>query len=494
MARKQQVYLAADLGAESGRVIAGLFDGRKLVLKEMHRFPNVTCALPDGLHWDSPRLFHEIKTGIRAAVAEYGRAVASVGVDTWGVDFGLMDGAGAPTGLPSCYRDERTAGMMKQAFRKVPREKIYAQTGIQFMELNTLYQLLAMVRKRAPALTSADRLLFTPDLMNYWLTGVMAHERTIASTSQCYNPKTGRWAKSLLRALDIPERLFGEILNPGTPLGPLRKVVADEVGHSGLLAIAVGGHDTASAVAAVPAAQGSFAYLSSGTWSLIGVERSSPIINAAALNANLTNECGVEGTIRLLKNIMGLWLIQQCRATWRAKGGEWSYEELARLAGKAKPFTAVVDPMDPSFFPPGDMPARIRAYCARTGQRAPADRGTILRVARESLALAYRKALEQISAVTGERPSVLHIVGGGIQTSLQNQMAADATGLPVVAGPVEATAAGNILVQMMARGDLRSLREGRELVRRSFGVETYEPRRQTAWDEAYARFRGLTGD
>lgn len=488
---KKTVYLAVDLGAESGRVIAGGFDGRKLTLQEVHRFPNVAVRLPDGLHWDFLRLFTEIKDGLRLAVRDHGKACASVGVDTWGVDFGLLDRRGALMGNPWHYRDSRTDGMMERAFRVAPREKIYAETGIQFMQLNTLFQLYAMAREKSPQLAEAETLLFSPDLLNYWLTGIRRNEWTIASTSQCLNPVNRRWAAGLLKRLGIPANIFPDMIEPGTVMGPLLRDVAEEVGGANLLAVAVGSHDTASAVAAVPAGRGRFAYLSSGTWSLMGVETAKPVINAHTLGFNLTNEGGVCRTIRLLKNIMGLWLVQQCRATWKAQGEDLSYEEIARLARAAPACAAFVDPFDSLFFSPGDMPARIRQYCLRTGQKPPRDKGAVVRTALESLALAYRRVHDQLAEVTGPRPAALHIVGGGSQNALLNQLAANATGLPVVAGPVEATAAGNILLQMLAQGAIRSLAEGREIVRRSFPTATFEPRDRAVWDEAYARFGAL---
>jgi len=486
----KKVYLAVDLGAESGRVMAGEWNGRKLALKEIHRFPNGPVALPDGLHWDFLRLYGDIKQGLRQAVASYGRATRSLGVDTWGVDFGLIDSHGALVGNPFHYRDSRTDGMMEKAFRVISRERIYAQTGIQMMQLNTLFQLYAMVRAKSPLMDIADTLLFAPDLLTFWMTGRVCNERTIASTSQCLNPVNGRWAADVLRKLGIPMRIFRAIVEPGTAVGPLRGEAETAIGAP-LQVVAVGSHDTASAVAAVPAERGPFAFLSSGTWSLLGVETGHPTITPQTLEYNLTNEGGVCHTIRLLKNIMGLWLVQQCRQTWRAAGRDLGYDELTNLAAGAPAFLAAINPDDPLFFPPGDMPARIRQYCARTRQKAPREPGQFVRVALESLALAYRRVVDQLASVTGQRPAALHVVGGGSQNALLNQFAANATGVPVFAGPVEATAAGNILMQMLADGEIRSLPEGRGIVRRSFPVRTFKPQHTDEWNEAYERFRRL---
>jgi rhamnulokinase len=391
--------------------------------------------------------------------------------------------------------------MIDEACRRVPREEIFGETGIQFMQLNSLFQLLAMVDQGSPVLPLAETFLMMPDLLNYWLTGRVASEYTIASTSQCMSMRTGAWATRLLERLGIPTRFLPSVIQPGTLLGPLLPAVADETGARSIAVVAPGTHDTASAVAAVPAAGSDYAYLSSGTWSLMGVELAQPVIDARTLAFNFTNEGGVCGTIRLLKNITGLWLIQECRRTWNQEGasvykgsvyrGDLSWDDITGLAAAAPAFTAVLDVDARDFLPPGDMPARIQAYCRRTGQAAPEDKGTVARVVLESLALKYRLVLDMLDDLVGRRIGVLHIVGGGTQNRLLSQFAADAIGRPVVGGPVEATAAGNVLMQMLAVGAIGSLDEGRQVIRQSFATETFEPRPSARWDEAYARLRGV---
>lgn len=487
-------FLAFDLGAESGRAVVGRFDGERLSLEEMHRFANGPTRIHDSLYWNALNLFAEMKHGLAKTVNERGLEVTAVGVDTWGVDFGLLDRAGQLIGQPYHYRDSRTNGMVEKAFEIVPRRDIFEQTGLQFMQLNSLFQLLALVQQKSPTLEISDSLLFMPDLFNYWFTGQKANEYTIASTSQCYNMQQNDWAVALLKELNIPTHLFRQqkIVQPGANIGRLLPTIVEELGLKHPLAvIAPGTHDTASAVAAVPvsnAERDSFAYLSSGTWSLLGVEIPAPIINELSLAYNFTNEGGVQNTIRLLKNIMGLWLVQESRRTWAHQGEELSYAGLARLAEEASPFTAFVDPDDASFLAPGDMPGRIRDFCGRTGQALPESKGAIIRCALESLALKYRWVIEKLEEMTGRKLTVVHIVGGGSQNRLLNQFTANATGRRVVTGPIEATAIGNILMQMLALGHIDSLSQGRELVRCSFPVETYEPQDITAWDDAYGKF------
>ncbi len=488
-------FLALDLGAESGRAVVGRFDGERLTLEEVHRFANGPVRIHDSLHWNALNLFTEMKRGLAKTINEYGAELAALGLDTWGVDFGLLDRTGKLVGHPYHYRDSRTDGILERAFAMVPREEIFEQTGIQFMQINSLFQLLAMSLQQSPALEMADTLLMMPDLFNYWFTGQKASEFTIASTSQCFNMGQGQWATSLLEKLGLPTHIFQEVIQPGTRLGSLLPAIAGEVGIKGdVPVIAPGCHDTASAVAAVPVTesdQSSFTYLSSGTWSLMGVETASPVINEQSLAYNFTNEGGVQNTIRLLKNIMGLWLVQECRRTWAQQGEELSYDDLTRLAAEATPFVALVDPDDVTFLAPGDMPARIRDFCTRTGQTPPDSKGAFVRAALESLALKYRWVVEKVEEMTGQPITVVHIVGGGSQNRLLNQFTADATGRPVVTGPIEATATGNILMQMLAVGRISSLSEGRDIVRRSFPVETYQPEDEAAWTEAYQRFLQL---
>ena len=490
-------YLAFDLGASGGRAIVGRFNGETLSLEETHRFANGPTRLGDSLYWNALQLFDEMKAGLAAAGAPLKGNIAAVGIDTWGVDFGLLDRQGNLIGNPYHYRDSRTDGLVEASFEIVPRAEIFRQTGIQFMQLNSLFQLFAMAKQQHPAFDIAETLLFMPDLFNYWFTGRKSCEYTIASTSQAYNMRENRWATELLESLGIPTHIFLDVVVPGTNLGPLLPHVTAEAGlHGEVPLIAPGSHDTASAVAAVPVSADDakhFAYISSGTWSLMGAETIAPVINQQALAFNVTNEGGVENTIRLLKNLGGLWLVQECRRVWAQQGKEYSYSQLADLAAAAPPFTGLIDPDHADFFAPGDMPARIRDFCARTGQTVPDSPDKVIRTALESLALKYRWVLERLEDLTGQKIEVVHIVGGGTQNKLLNQFTANATGRRVVAGPIEATAIGNILLQMVAVGQLRSLAEGRDLVRRSFPVEVYQPQQTTAWDEVFGQFGEIVG-
>jgi len=484
-------FLAFDLGAESGRAILGQFDGQRLQLSEVHRFLNGPVRLPDGLHWDVLRLWSEIKRGLGLAAKAYGESLVSLGLDTWGVDFGLLAADDTLLGNPYHYRDSRTDGMLEEAFRRVSRSEIFERTGIQFMQLNSLYQLLAMARANSPALAVAKTFLNTPDLFNFWLTGCKASEFTIATTSQCYDPRAGDWARDMLEKLGIPGHIFRQIVPPGTVLDSLQSSVAEETGCKPISVVAPATHDTGSAVAAVPVADGDYIYLSSGTWSLMGVEVNEPVITEQSLACNFTNEGGVQGTFRLLKNIMGLWLVQECRREWARAGESYSYDDLTQMAVEAPAFGPMVSPSDPRFLSPGDMPGRIRAFCGATGQRVPEAKGEVVRCALESLALEYRWVAERLDELTGCRLPTVHIIGGGSQNRLLNQFAADATGRTVITGPVEATAIGNVLVQALALGYISSLEEGRAIVRRSFEVEVFEPRGTAAWDEAYIRYLGI---
>lgn len=477
-------YLAFDLGAESGRAIVGTLNQNKLTIEELHRFGNVPAQLPDGLHWDVLRLWNDLQDGLTAASSRY--PLASLGVDAWGVDFALLDRHGALLGNPYHYRDARTDGMVEEAFKLVPREQIFAQTGIQFMQLNTLYQLLALVRQQSPQLQLAQTFLTIPDLFNYWLSGERWCEFTNATTTQCFNPAHREWAFSLLDALGIPTHFLPAICPPGTVLGNLRPEVAARTGAGHIPVIAPATHDTGSAVVAVPLEGRDSAWLSSGTWSIMGVESDTPCLDARALAWNFTNEGGVFGAWRLSKNIMGLWLVQECRRAWGL-----SYAEITHLAAAARPFVAVINPDADVFFHPGTMPEKIRHFCAMTGQAVPQTHGEIVRVALESLALKYRLVLERLEALTGKSLAPLHIIGGGTKNRLLNQLTADCLARPVIAGPVEATAIGNLLMQALALGDLTSLEEARALVRRSFEVESYLPGPCAGWDEAYQKLLQL---
>jgi rhamnulokinase len=449
--------------------------GDLLELRELHRFANVPVRLPAGLYWNTLGLFQEIKQGLRAA-ARSTEGLDGAAIDTWGVDFGLVGADGALIDNPRHYRDARTAGMMEQAFAVAPRAEIFARTGIQFMELNSLYQLYATRRQAPWVLEAAQRLLFMPDLFNYFLTGAMRAERTISSTSQFYDPAGKQFATDLLRKLGIPAGLPADLVEPGTLLGALLPEVAEECGlDRGTPVYTTASHDTAAAVAAVPAVPDSrWCYISSGTWSLMGMELRRPLINHGSLTANFTNEVGVEGTIRFLKNIPGLWLLQECRRAWALEGKEYGYEELTAMAGAARPAETVLDLE--AFYAAGQSAEKVREHCRKTGQQAPRDDGEVCRVILYSLAARYREVLKTLEGLTGRAVDVIHIVGGGSRNGLLNQLTADVTGRRVVAGPVEATAAGNALVQAMGAGQLKSLDEVRDVVRHSFQVEEFFPK------------------
>ncbi len=487
-------YLALDLGAESGRGLLGRFDGERLELEEVHRFPNGPVRLLDTLHWDLLHLFESCKVALKKAAT--GRSLDGVGVDTWGVDFGLVGRGDTLLGNPVHYRDSRTEGMITSSTKLVPRERIYEITGLQFLPFNTIYQLMALKSSQSPLLDAAETLLMMPDLFAWLLTGERTGERTDASTTQMLDPRTGEWSSELCEALGLPGRILPRLVDPGTELGTLRRSVCEELNISPLAVLATAGHDTAAAVAAVPTTSRAtdppdWCYLSSGTWSLLGVEVPRPVINAETYKHNFTNEGGVDGTTRLLKNIMGLWLVQECRRTWARAGREFTYEELIPRAETARPFASLVDPDDLSFLPPGDMPARIAAFCAKTGQSLPQSEGEFIRCALESLALKYRWTIERLEEIVGTTIKTIHVVGGGSKNALLCQFTADACGRPVMAGPVEATAMGNVLIQAMGRGRIGSLGDLRAVVARSFPVTLYEPRNTQAWDEAAGRFAGL---
>ena len=477
-------YLAFDLGAESGRAIVGGFDGEQLKLTETHRFDNTPVRDVTGLHWDTDKLWKEIKAGIAVSASRF--PLECLGLDTWGVDFALLDKEGELLGNPYHYRDTRTDGILEKAFQCVPREKIFAQTGNQFMQFNTLYQLYAMVLAKSPLLNAAQTLLTMPDLFNFWLSGRQCCEFTIATTTQCLDPVRRMWARPLLEAMSIPDRILPPICEPGTRLGDLLPSITAETGCRSIPVIAPACHDTGSAVAAVPAGNSDFAWLSSGTWSILGAEVSQPVVNEKALEYNFTNEGGVFGTWRLSKNITGLWLVQECRREWNL-----SYDEVTHIAAQAKPFLAVVDPDWEVFLHPGEMPEKIRKFCAETNQPIPQTRGEIVRVALESLALKYRMVLDQLEELVGKRLHPFHIIGGGTRNRLLNQFTADCTNRTVITGPVEATATGNLLMQAIALGQIGSLPEARAVVRKSFTVETYHPHSHTGWEDGYMKLMKL---
>ncbi len=486
-------FAAIDLGAESGRVMLGTFEDDRLTLSEVNRFPNGPVNTLGELHWDTLRLWTEMKSGVAEA---YRRAdqLQGIGIDTWGVDFGLLGHNGGLLGNPFHYRDPRTNGILDKAFEIVPKAEIFAQTGIQFMQFNTVFQLLAMKLGDSPLLAPARTLLLMPDLFNYWFTGRACCEFTNATTTQAFDPMAGGWATDLIGKLGLPTEIFPEVIPPGSVVGTLREEIQEELRIGPVPVIAPATHDTGSAVAAVPATGGkSWAFLSSGTWSLMGMEVPKPIITEQSGVYNFTNEGGVANTYRFLKNIMGLWLVQECRRTWQREGKEFSYAQLVDMASNAKPFKAVLNPDDPSFMAMGDMPPRIDAFLEKTGQPALNSPGEYIRVCLESLALTYRQTLERIETCTGTLAEVIHVVGGGIQNRLLCQWTADATGRTVVTGPVEATAAGNLAMQAVAAGVLSDIDHARRVIRQSFAseIDVYEPQNKIEWDVVYPRFEQL---
>ena len=485
-----QICLAVDLGAGSGRVLAGIYNGSRLELVELNRFPNDAVRQPDGWHWNFDGLLAHIKQGIALAAKKYGDAVVSVGVDTWGVDYGLLGADGKLLGAPFQYRDSRTQGMQEAAFRRMPRKEIYQRTGIQFMFFNTLFQLLAEANSPV-RLEKAERLLFVPDLVNYFLTGTGVSEKSIASTSQLLNPHSQDWERDTIRAMGLPEKIFGKLVDAGTVLGGLRPDVEAETGAKNLRVIAPAGHDTASAVVGVPAEGPEPVFLSSGTWSCMGRELNRPVISDASYQATFSNEGGVFGTTRFLKNIAGMWLLQESKRVWDAAGNATDYSGLIARAEKAPPFAAFIDPDATDFQTPANMVEALGAFCRGHGQNAPADMGACTRMVLESLALKYRFVKESLARVTGKPIDRIHIVGGGSQNELLNQFTADALNCAVVAGPVEATSIGNLIMQLFALGEIRSLTEGRALVRRSFETKIFNPQNTGAWDDAYARFQTI---
>ncbi len=485
-------FLAVDLGAESGRVIAAEVQDNGIHLDECYRFATGPVRVSGTLRWDALGLFREIKAGLRKARQKYGTGFVSIGVDTWGIDFALLDRSGDLVSNPFCYRDGRTEGVMERALAVVPRQDIFEESGgIQFLSINSLYQLYAMVLAGSQQLEIADRLLMMPDLFNYWLTGLKTNEFTDATTTQFYDSQRGEWAIDLLQRLGIPEHLLGEVIQPGTEIGDLLAEVQEDTGLPALPVVAPATHDTASAVVAVPAEGERFAWLSSGTWSLPGAVSSRPLVSAEALQYNISSYGGAGGDCLPWKNVMGLWLVQECRRVWARDGDELTYDQLTRMAAEAPAFRAVIDPDDAAFLAPDNMPQAIEVYCRRSGQAVPETKGEIIRTALEGLALKYRWVYERLQRLLGERFEVVHVVGGGSKNSLLCQFTADALHRPVVAGPVEATALGNVAVQAVSSGVLGSLEDARLLIRQSADVTTYAPGSGDRWDEASARFEKL---
>jgi rhamnulokinase len=480
--------IAVDLGAESGRVMSAAIDDHGIRLGEVHRFHNGPVRIFDHLHWDILRLFSEIKYGL-GLCAKKSSNWDGIGIDTWGVDFGLLDKSDQLLGNPFHYRDSRTDGMPEQVYKLVSKERIFSSTGIQFMQLNSLYQLFSMRNSEILGLTRT--FLTIPDLLNFWLSGVKVCEFTNATTTQLYNQITSDWSYDLLRDLKLPSDIFLPVVYPGTIIGKLLDHIGEETCLRDVPVIVPACHDTGSAVAAVPVINPRFAYISSGTWSLIGVEISEPIITPESLRWNFTNEGGVANRVRFLKNVTGLWLLQECRRKWMAQGKNYTYSDLTRLVSGAEPFLRFIDPDAIDFLHPDDMPSTIQQYCIRTGQLPPQDVRGFVRCIFESLALKYRFTIERLESLIGYSLEVIHIIGGGSQNELLNQITADACGKMVVAGPVEATALGNAMVQAVSLGFFTDISDARGFVSGSVTLKTYTPNYQMDWDTAYARFLTL---
>lgn len=486
--------LAYDFGASSGRAILAEYDGKKVSLTETHRFSNDLVGIGDNLYWDILRLFFEIKTGINKTATEGHKDIASIGIDTWGVDYGLLDKEGRLLANPFNYRDVRTFPYFDNIEKYASKDEIYDQTGIQFVNFNTIYQLLADKYSGSPALENAETMLMIPDLFNYFLTGEKVTEYTIASTSQLYNSKTDDWAWPLIEKLGLPKKIFTNVIHPGQMMGKVLPGIAEELGIPSVPVAAVASHDTASAVAAVPAEKGeSYAYISCGTWSLLGAETDAPIINELSAKHNFTNEGGINKTIRFLKNIMGLWVIQESRRQWKREGLQLSFDDMETAAWNAPAFKSFIDPDAQAFATPGNMPRRIAEFCAKTGQAVPEGVGEITRCIAQSLAMKYRYSIECLEEILGRKIDTIHLVGGGIKDKMMCQFTANATGRRVVAGPVEATSMGNIASQLIALGEIKTLDEARQIVKASFEPAYYEPQDFASWDAAYADFLKILG-
>ncbi len=478
--------LAFDFGASSGRAIIGCFDGEKITLEEVHRFSNDPVSVGGTVYWDVLRLFYEIKQGI--VKAKIAGGFDSIGIDTWGVDFGLIDSEGKLMENPVHYRDARTVGLVDEAFKTMPKEKLYGITGIQFMELNTLFQLISLKKYRPWMLERADKMLFMPDLFGYMLTGKMCAEYSIASTSQLIDLDKRTWSKDILDAFGIKESIFAPLVQPGTVLGELSKEICEECGVDPVPVISVCGHDTQSAITSVPCENGDFAFLSSGTWSLFGTELDKPIVNETSMNINITNEGGFDGSTGFLKNIIGLWLIQESRRQWKREGKEYSYADLEKLALAAEPFKCFIDPDAPEFVPHGNIPERVREFCRKTNQYVPETVGEIMRCIYESLAMKYRLTFEKLRECTERDYPVIHVIGGGTKDGLLCQMTASSCDRTIKAGPIEATVMGNVAVQLMSDGSVENIGQARKIVAASSELKTFEPKDTDKWAKAYEDF------
>ena len=484
-------YLAFDLGAESGRAILGTLCDDRVALEEMHRFANGPVQVRDSLYWDPLRLWQEMKQGLARVAGQHGRDLRGIAVDTWGVDFALVDARGELLGLPYHYRDKRTDGMLAEVLQQVPALELYQQVGSAHFSISTLCQLLAMRRQGSPALDTAHRLLMMADLFNFWLSGRQATEATAAGTTQFYDPSAAPGGCDLLARLGLPPALPGELAPSASILGPLLPSVAAEVGLPAVPVLVPACHDTPCAFAAAPAETPDYTAISCGTWSVVGSELDEPLLTEEAMNAGYLNEAAAGGKVLLALNSIGLWPLQECRREWRSQGHDWSYADLTEMAAAAPPFTAIVNPDAGDFMRVGDMTAKIAAYCRRTGQPPPPDPASTVRSLLEGLALRYRRSIADLDRLTGRQTRVVHLFGGGARNRLLCQFTADATGCPVVAGPDEATATANVLLQALATGSLGSIAEVRQVVRRSYDLVAYEPRPSSPWDDAYDRFHAL---
>ncbi|MDD4501880.1 MAG: rhamnulokinase family protein [Clostridia bacterium] len=477
--------LAYDFGASSGRAMLGSYDGKTINIEEIHRFSNDPVYLNDTLYWDILRLFHEMKTGLIEARKAGHSDIKSIGIDTWGVDFGLIDEKGRLLENPIHYRDKRTDGLMEEVWEKVGKKNLYDRTGTQFMQFNTIYQLYSIAKNRPELFERTDKLLFMPDLLSYFLTGEKVAEFSMASTTQMLNSKTGDWDYELLDKLGIPSGILEKVVDSATVIGKLTEQVCYETGLKPITVTAVAGHDTGSAMIAAPADTDLFAFLSSGTWSLLGSELSEPVVNDLTYKYEYSNEGGINRTARLIKNIMGLWIYQECRRQWNKEGDPVSFDELEMSARKAKPFACLIDVDHQDFYHPGEMPERVVDYCRRTGQYVPQNRAEIVRCIMESLALKYRYVFDGLCKIVGSRIPKLHMVGGGCKNTMISQFTANALGTEVTAGPIEATAIGNIAAQLIALGEIKDLRQARAVIKSSFEIKSYFPQDKELWEEKY---------
>lgn len=488
---KQNKFLAIDFGAESGRAIVGILTENKIKLEEVHRFPNCMVNIHGSLHWNILNLFEELKTGIIKAIQKGHGDIKSIAVDTWGVDFGFVTKDNQLLGFPFAYRDSRTNGMLEKAFKLIPKNEFYNSTGIQFMQINSAFQLLSMVKSKSEILKSADKLLFMPDLFNFLLTGIKKSEYTISSTSQLLNAKSKKWENKIFDGLKIPKKIMCEIVSPGTIIGKLHPAISNSTGLKKIDVVAVGSHDTASAVAAVPNLKNNWAFISSGTWSLIGIETENPIINNKSFEYNFTNEGGVGGKIRFLRNVMGMWIIQQIKKEWELEGKIYSYAQLNKMAEKAAPFRCFIDVDSQEFLNPQSMISAINKYCKDTNQNVPKTKAEYIRSVLESLAFKYRVIIESINSISKIKIEVINIVGGGSQNELLNQFTADCNGLKVVAGPVEATAFGNILVQAIAKNLIKDISSGRKIISKSIELKEFIPKNKKDWENSFQKVKNL---